>query len=107
MSITDPVTGNFSFPQKRERLRNDIFELMYNGTPLITILEKMVLGMEEEGEGMLCSILILDKVGKHFSVAVAPGLPEFYNKAILGVEIGKGIGSCGTAAYTGKRVVVE
>jgi diguanylate cyclase (GGDEF)-like protein len=34
-------------------------------------------------------------------------LPDFYNKAIHGIEIGAGVGSCGTAAFTGERVVVE
>ena len=31
----------------------------------------------------------------------------FYNEAINGIEIGHGVGSCGTAAYTAKRVIVE
>ena len=38
---------------------------------------------------------------------VAPSLPNFYNQAINGVEIGLGVGSCGTAAFLGQRVVVD
>jgi len=34
-------------------------------------------------------------------------LPAAYNAAMEGVEIGMGVGSCGTAAFTGERVVVE
>jgi PAS domain S-box-containing protein len=34
-------------------------------------------------------------------------LPEAFNKAVHGLEIGEGVGSCGTAAYLGKLVVVE
>lgn len=56
---------------------------------------------------MLCSILLLDKEGKFLNQGVAPGLPEFYNASIEGTEIGMGVGSCGTAAFTGKRVIVE
>jgi len=31
---------------------------------------------------------------------------DFYNAAIDGIEIGMGVGSCGTAAFTGERVIV-
>jgi diguanylate cyclase (GGDEF)-like protein/PAS domain S-box-containing protein len=37
----------------------------------------------------------------------ASSLPAFYNAAIDGVAIGEGVGSCGTAAFTVKRVIVE
>jgi diguanylate cyclase (GGDEF)-like protein/PAS domain S-box-containing protein len=37
---------------------------------------------------------------------MAPSLPDFYNTAIDGIAIGVGVGSCGTAAFTGERVVV-
>ena len=43
---------------------------------------------------------------KHLLYGAAPSLPEFYNEAINGAEIGFGVGSCGTAAFTGKRVIV-
>lgn len=43
---------------------------------------------------------------QHLIAGAAPNLPDFYNKAIEGIAIGQGIGSCGTAAYTGKRVIV-
>jgi GAF domain-containing protein len=56
---------------------------------------------------MVCSILLLDDEGKYFVEGVAPSLPDFYNEAIKGVEIGIGVGSCGTAAFTGKPVIVE
>jgi diguanylate cyclase (GGDEF)-like protein/PAS domain S-box-containing protein len=56
---------------------------------------------------MLCSILLLDEEGKHLVKGTSPSLPDFYNEAINGMEIGIGAGSCGTAAFTGKRVIVE
>lgn len=40
-------------------------------------------------------------------MGAAPSLPSFYNDAINGVEIGIGVGSCGTAAYLKERVIVE
>ena len=56
---------------------------------------------------MQCSILLLDSDGEHLKRGAAPGLPEFYNAAIESIAIGAGVGSCGTAAYTGQRVIVE
>ena len=56
---------------------------------------------------MLCSILLLNKEEKVFEHVIAPRLPDFYNDAIKGFCIGDGVGSCGTAAYLKKRVVVE
>jgi PAS domain S-box-containing protein len=37
----------------------------------------------------------------------APSLPEFYCRSINGIEIGPGVGSYGTAAYTKTRTIVE
>jgi PAS domain S-box-containing protein len=56
---------------------------------------------------MLCSIVLLDDERKHIRKSLAPSLPDFYNKALEGLAIGMGKGSCGTAAFTGQRVIVE
>lgn len=37
----------------------------------------------------------------------SPNLPEVYQQAIEGLEIGPAHGSCGTAAFTGKTVIVS
>lgn len=63
--------------------------------------------IEEENTEMRCSVLLLDDAGKRLLIGAAPSLPNFYNEAIDGVEIGDGVGSCGTAAFTNKRVIVE
>jgi len=52
------------------------------------------------------SVLLIDTTGSHLLTGAAPSLPAFYNEAIHGVTIGPTVGSCGTAAFTGKRVVV-
>lgn len=93
--------------QSHEKSRSIILELMATGTVLPEILEAIVLSVEQENPDMLCSILLLDDEGKHLLQGAAPSLPEFYNAAINGVAIGPGIGSCGTAAFSGQRVIVE
>jgi diguanylate cyclase (GGDEF)-like protein/hemerythrin-like metal-binding protein/PAS domain S-box-containing protein len=93
--------------QSREKSRSLILELMATGTALPKILTAIVRSVEQENPDMLCSILLLDDEGKHLLRGAAPSLPEFYNTAISGTAIGPGIGSCGTAAFSGQRVIVE
>ncbi|MEQ1768141.1 MAG: EAL domain-containing protein, partial [Methylotenera sp.] len=90
-----------------EQFRSHILGLLIEDIKLDQILEEVVLGVEKCNPGMICSILMLDLDGRHLVNIVAPNLPPFYNAAIDGVEIGLGVGSCGTAAFTGERVIVE
>ncbi|MGA9175594.1 MAG: GAF domain-containing protein, partial [Desulfobacterales bacterium] len=41
------------------------------------------------------------------SHGAAPSLPDFYLKAVNGTPVGMGMGSCGEAAFTAKRVIAE
>jgi PAS domain S-box-containing protein len=99
-----------SYRKQVERLeifRSEIFELLIQQTDLSTILLNIVNGVEKLYPNMICSILRLDAEGTHLGQVIAPSLPDFYNKAIDGLKIGDGVGSCGTAAYLGKRVEVD
>ena len=87
--------------------RTHVLELISSDELLPVILEAIVLGVEKENSAMLCSILLLDDSGKHLLSGSAPSLPDFYNEAIDCIEIGMGVGSCGTAAFTNERVIVE
>ncbi len=93
--------------ENNEHLRNHVLELLTQGKPLAEILNAIVLGVEEQNPAMLCSIVLLDAEGNHLSIGAAPSLPPSYNAAIEGAEIGPEAGSCGTACYTGERVIVE
>lgn len=90
-----------------EHFRSHILELLIEDLTLQNILEAIVLGVEQFNPEMLCSILLLDKEGKHLTNAAAPSLPTFYNAAIDGVEIGPNVGSCGTSAFIKGRVIAE
>ncbi len=96
--------------ERRARLlqqgRNRILELLYEGTCLVEICHQIVKFVEELGEGMLCSILRLDAEKGTLHRLAAPSLPAEYNQAIEGMSIGDGVGSCGTSAFRGERVVV-
>lgn len=91
----------------REQLRLNALEFIATGKPLNEILQAIVLNVEKEKPTMICSILLLADDGKHLYKGAAPSLPDFYNQAIHWLEIGDGVGSCGTAAFLGKRVIAE
>jgi diguanylate cyclase (GGDEF)-like protein/PAS domain S-box-containing protein len=90
-----------------EKFRSYTLELLAGDNSLAYILEAIVRGVEQLKPKMQCSILLLDDEGKHLIQGAAPSLPDFYNAAINGIEIGIGVGSCGTAAFTGELVIVE
>ena len=75
--------------------------------PLADVLTELVLFIEELSPNMLGSILLLDESGNHLLDAAGPSLATSYRDTIDGLEIGPDVGSCGTAAYTGKRVIVS
>lgn len=93
--------------QRYDQFRSRMLELVATNEPLAALLEAIALGVEKLHPGMLCGVLLLDSSGRCFEQCVAPSLPDFYSGAFDGVEIGVGVGSCGTAAATGERVIVS
>ncbi|MFN4089446.1 MAG: ATP-binding protein [Alphaproteobacteria bacterium] len=81
-----------------------VLRLLAGGAPLRGILEALVRAAETAAPGMIGSILLLD--GRTLRHGAAPGLPDWYSAAIEGAAIGQGLGSCGSAAHTGRRVIV-
>jgi PAS domain S-box-containing protein len=74
------------------------------GNPSSQVLRELVLGIEASSDGGLGSVLLLE--GRRLRGASAPSLPAAYCAAIDGLEIGPGIGSCGSAAHSGRAVIV-
>ena len=93
--------------EQREISRSHILELLANGAPLSTILEDIVHSVEQANPAMLCSIMLLDSQGKYLHIGAAPSMPDFFNQEMNQLEIGVGLTSFGTAAFTGQRVIVE
>jgi PAS domain S-box-containing protein len=84
-----------------------VLEMIAADKPLSQILTELVLLMEGQAEGLRCSILLLNRDGKHVRHGAAPNLPEAYVKAVDGAPIGPRNGSCGTAMFMRKPVVVQ
>lgn len=100
------ITGRKWFEGLQQQ-RKDVLQMMVADKPLTEVLTTVVRGIEMIDTGALCSILLLDDARQHLLCGAAPSLPDFYNAGIHGMTIGEGRGSCGTAAHTGQRVIVE
>jgi signal transduction histidine kinase len=83
-----------------------VLEMIAADAPLPNVLTSLVLLMEGQAEGLRCSILLLNRDGKHVRYGAAPNLPEAYVKAVDGAAIGPRNGSCGTAMFRRQPVVV-
>ena len=86
--------------------QSHVLEMIAADAPLAEVLTSLVLLMEGQADGLRCSILLLNRDGKHVRHGAAPHLPEAYVKAVNGAPIGPRNGSCGTAMYTRRPVVV-
>ena len=101
--ITDIKHANI-----QQMTHGEVMTQIVNKAPLKSTLELLIKNIEglSFSTEAKCSILLIDETGKHLLHGAAPSLPDFYNVAVDGIKIGDRIGSCGTAAYTKKRVIV-
>ena len=87
--------------------RNMVLEKLAQGAPLFNIFSELVTFTETLYPGIYCSVLLVDELSNTLKLGAAPSLPGFYNDAVNGLPIGESTGSCGTAAYTGRPVIVR
>lgn len=95
--------------KKLESLRigqTRVLEMIAKGGGEQEILEGIVNLIEDQLDGVVGSILTLSDTGRHLLLGAAPSLPQDYNDAVHGIEIGPNVGSCGTAAYLRESVIV-
>jgi signal transduction histidine kinase/serine phosphatase RsbU (regulator of sigma subunit)/DNA-binding response OmpR family regulator len=86
--------------------QRDILEMVARREPLVQILRTIAGVVDELSEpGARASVLLRSADGAHLEHGAAPGLPDAYNQAIDGIEIGPDAGSCGTAAHLGETVI--
>jgi PAS domain S-box-containing protein len=83
-----------------------VLEMIATGRSLPDVLDSIVHLVENDADGMLCTVLLLDQDGTTIRHGAAPSLPDDYVHAIDGLSIGPGVGSCGTAMYLGQPIIV-
>lgn len=82
-----------------------IVAMVARGDRLEPILESLCLLVEEHVPDVLASIFLIED--GRLKRGGAPSLPEDYIRAVDGMAIGPRAGSCGTAAYFGKQIIVS
>ncbi len=97
-------SGAVSVPPDRLGVQADILEGVLRHAPLAESLEAIVTAIEQQLPGTKCSVLLLDD-RRCLNHCAGAGLPEPYRKAIDGVAVGYGQGSCGTAAHLGRPII--
>jgi PAS domain S-box-containing protein len=106
LGINHDVTAR----KRAERLRdeqNHVLEMIAQGAPLRSTLERLIFAVESQADGMLCSILLLNPEEGRLRHGAAPSLPDAYNRFIDGTPVGPDKGACGAAAHQQEMVVVE
>lgn len=89
-----------------EHLENEIMAHAMEITPnTMGVFNKYVEGIEKIFPDLKASILTIDN-GKLRNLA-SPGIPKAYIDIVNGLPIGPKVGSCGTAAFLKKRIIVE
>jgi len=91
--------------QNRSKNMAETLEYIASSENLEKTLTKITTSIEHNFPFIRASILLLQR-GRLYKGA-APSLPDDYNNALEGLEIGPNVGSCGTAAYYAKQVIVE
>lgn len=81
-----------------------VMEQMASGLALTSVLDSVVLALEDLMVASRCSVLVLDDEGR-LRRGSAPSLPTDYSAAIDGLVPGPMAGSCGTAVYEGHPVI--
>ena len=92
---------------RRLDFQNRILAMLARNRPQQEVLDCLLGAIEREHPRMRCSLMLPDAAGKRLLLASAPSLPAEYCQMASGVRIGEGMGSCGTAAWRGERVVVD
>lgn len=82
-------------------------ELVVRSQSLSEVLDSLMRGLEEQAPGALCSVMLLDETRTNLRVGAGPSLPKDYVEAIRSVTVGPRTGSCGTAAYFNRQVIVR
>ncbi|MCD0490113.1 PAS domain-containing protein [Pedobacter sp. MC2016-14] len=102
-SLIDLTAAN-DYTVPLEHLEKEVLELNSVSKASITeVLKTYIKGIESIFPEMLCSIMKV-KNGRIYNW-LSPSLPDAYNLALNGLEIGNLVGSCGAAAFLKQKVI--
>jgi len=99
--------SRMQFAEVLNQAKNELLEMVATGQGLQPVLDRLTALIEAQFEGLYCSVLLLDMDGMHVHVGAGPRMPAAYMQALEGAEIGPTAGSCGTAMFDDRLVIVE
>jgi len=85
--------------------QRQVLEMIATGAPLAQVLTLLVHVVEDQCEGIVCSVLLLDADDVHVRVGAAPSLPDEYSVRIDGQPVGPRAGSSGTVMQVGQPII--
>lgn len=96
---------NLERSRQRLDLQNQVLRMAARQLPLRQVLDTLISGIEQQHQGIACSIMCPNPDGQTLCLMAGPSLPQHFLPALQAVRIGPGVGSCGTAAFSRQRVV--
>jgi diguanylate cyclase (GGDEF)-like protein/PAS domain S-box-containing protein len=87
--------------------QNKVLQEIAAGRPLNEVLTTLVLTIEDQLDGVMGSIMLVDDTGEHLLATVGPNLPQEYLDITDGIPVSPKMGSCGTAVFRRESVIVE
>ena len=84
-----------------------ILEAVAAGAPIRDIMTHSVKLAASKTAGVIASIFLLDESGQHLLHGTSSGLPAGFVVATEGLQIGPHVGSCGTAVFERREVLVD
>jgi len=93
------------FAEIQLQAQNELLAKIARGEPLSEVFNTLIDLVEHSLDGVLCSILLIDKDNR-LRLGAAPSLPSDYNQAVDGISIALDTGPCTRAASLNETVIV-
>jgi len=85
--------------------QRQVLEMIATGAPLDEVLTLLAQVVEDQCDGTVCSVVLLETDGVHVRVGAAPSLPDEYSERIDGQPLGPRVGSSGSAMQVGQPII--
>jgi len=107
IGVTKDITEQVVMESMKQG-QNKILKMITKNKPFQVVLNEITLLFETVlQQGGKCSIMLLDESRNKLLCGSAPSMPQEYLDILDGLPIGENTGSCGTAAFSKKMVIVE
>lgn len=106
IGVQNDITNKVKEEIFKDQIR-EILELIVQNKQLKIIGNKIVETLEIHFKDCVASILLLDTEYKTLHKLVAPNIPQSFSNYIEGVTIGPKLGSCDTAVFLRKEIIIS